>query len=249
MDRIRTAFITGASSGIGAALARRLARADIEVALAARSRDALEHVATDIRSAGGRARIVPLDVTDVAAVYQTMRQLDDEVPIDLVVANAGIGKQRWSGKLKWQDIEPTLKLNVLGATATLMALIERFVARKRGHLVGISSLAAYRGLPKSAVYSGSKAYLSTFLESLRLDLQGVGITVSDIRPGYVRTPMTSGSDKLPFVLEANDAAEDIARAIFARKAVHAFPQPLALGARSLALVPARAYQWLGPKLG
>src|SRR5690606_13650507 len=143
MPDVRTAFITGASSGIGAALAKLLASEGVEVALAARRIEALEAVAAEIESEGGRARVCPVDVGDPAAVRAVIRDADEAMGgLDLVVANAGLGKTRWSGKLTWADCAPMLQVNVIGATATLIAILDRMVERKHGHLVGISSLAA-----------------------------------------------------------------------------------------------------------
>ena len=241
----RSAFITGASSGIGAALAKRLAQSGIEVGLAARRETELAVLAEEIRAAGGRAKVYPLDVTDAPAVTRTVLRADEELGgLDLVIANAGVGKSRWSGKLSWEDCEPTLQVNVIGATATLLAAVPAMVERGRGHLVGVSSLAAYRGLPKNAVYSASKAYLSILLEGLRIDLASAEIAVTDIRPGYVKTAMTEGNKKMPFLLEAEGAAREIMDAIAARKDVHAFPFPMAMGMRSVASLPNAIYDRL-----
>ena len=249
MAQYRTAFITGASSGIGAAVAMRLAKAGVAVVLAARRQDQLRAVAEEIAAAGGQARVEPLDVTDPRAVHETMQRVDAQMDgIELVVANAGVGKARWSGKLTWPDIEPTLAVNVVGATATLTALLPRMVERGRGHLVGISSLAAYRGLPKQAVYSASKAYLSHFLEALRADLQDTPIAVTDIRPGYVKTPMTEHNQRMPFVIEVEEASAEIHKAIVQRRAVHAFPAVLAAGARSMTALPGPLYRRLASKV-
>jgi short-subunit dehydrogenase len=247
---LRTAFITGASGGIGEALARLLADHGLEVGIAARREDELARIADEIARAGGRARPYPLDVTDPARVQATLGRADDELGgIDLVIANAGIAAMRWSGKTDWAHCAPMLGVNVIGATATLIALLPRMVERKRGHVVGVSSIAAYRGLPKLAVYSASKAYLSAFLEALRVDLAGAGVHVTDVRPGYVRTAMNADSKrKLPFLMEASAAAQEIWDAIVARKAVHAFPLPVATAMRSIALLPNVFYDRMAGKV-
>jgi short-subunit dehydrogenase len=242
LNGYRTAFVTGASSGIGAVLCKRLSELGLEVVLAARREAELHELAREIAADGGKAHVCPLDVADPLAVTETMRRIDDELGgIDLVVANAGVGKTRWSGKLRWEDCAPTIGVNVVGASATLTALIGRMVKRQRGHLVGISSLAAYRGLPRNAAYCASKAFLSTFLESLRVDLGTTGVVVTDIRPGFVKTPMTEGNAKMPFLMEVDRAAQEIVDAIAARKGVHAFPLALALGVRSVATLPNAIY--------
>jgi short-subunit dehydrogenase len=236
-------FITGASGGIGRALSLRLARDGAHIALAARRAERLEDLAREIRAAGSEASVHVVDVRDVEDLTRTIRAADDAVGgLDLVIANAGIGTHRFSGKLSWADCEPTLRVNVDGAVATLVALMDRMVERRRGHLVGISSLAQYRGLPKSAVYSASKAFLSTFLEGLRVDLRTAGIAVTDVRPGFVRTEMTEkNTHPMPFILDAPEAAEIIARGVAAKAPVVAFPWQLATVVRSASVLPPAIY--------
>jgi short-subunit dehydrogenase len=235
---IRTALITGASSGIGAALARRLAAEGIAVALTARREDALRTLAGEIEAAGGSASVHPVDVSDPAATVAAIQAADDALGgLDLVIANAGVGSGLWSGKLTWADCADVVAVNVAGATATLCAVLPRMVERKRGHLVGVSSIAGLRGLPKFAAYSASKAYLSTFLEALRADLRGTGVRVTDVRPGYVRTAMTADNKGMPFLITAEDAAERIWKAIRGRRSVVTFPLPMAGGARIMAALP------------
>jgi short-subunit dehydrogenase len=242
----RTALITGASSGLGAELARRLAGRGVEVALVARREEALAELAEEIRSAGGRARCYPGDVTDPEAITGLIQGADDEMDgLDLVVASAGIGHGRWSGKLTWKDCAPVIAVNVVGAVATLTAVLPRMAKRKRGHIVGLSSIAAFRGIPKMACYCGSKAFLSNFLESVRIDLRKTGVAVTEIRPGFVKTPMLDKFDKLPpFTLELEDAASRILRAIESRRSVITFPLPVAMAMRSMSVVPAPVYAWL-----
>lgn len=241
-DSIRTAFITGASSGIGAALARHLAAEGITVALAARREDPLQQLADEIAAAGGTASIYPLDVSDPETTEATVRRADDALGgLDLVIANAGVAPSRWSGKLRWADCSNALAVNVAGATATLTAVLPRMVERKRGHLVGVTSIAGLRGLPKMAAYSASKAYLRVFLESLRLDLQGTGVRVTEIRPGYVRTPMTKDNASTSFIVSAEDAAARIWKATRSGRAVLTFPLPMAGAAALLSAMPNALY--------
>ncbi len=239
----RTAFITGASSGIGAALAARLAAHGVEVALAARRAPELEALAAQIGGAGGRARVYPLAVTNPAEVERTLLAADDELGgIDLVVANAGVSTQRWAGKLTFADCARTIDVNVTGAAATLVALLPRMVERGRGHLCGVSSLAQYRGLPRSAAYSASKAFLSTFLEGIRVDLRSTPVCVTDVRPGFVKTPILEGATHpMPFLVPVERAAEIIHRALDSQDAVVAFPWQLATLARSTRMLPAAVY--------
>lgn len=235
----RTAFVTGASSGIGRAVAIHLASLGVEVALGARREDALTALATEIIARGGKARSYALDVSDPEATTRVLKRADDQMDgVDVVIANAGMSDSKWSGRLTWADCAPTLAVNVTGAVATIVALMERMIERKRGHLVGVSSLAGYRGLPKMAAYSASKAFLSTFLESVRVDLRGTGVHVTDVRPGFVRTPMNAGSDrKLPFLMEADAAADRIVQGIRRAEDVVEFPWQLASITRSARFLP------------
>jgi short-subunit dehydrogenase len=165
--------------------------------------------------------------------------------LDLVVANAGTGVARPAHKLRWQDIEPVLQVNVLGAFATLQAAIGPMVARGRGTLCGVSSLAALRGLPTSGAYGASKAALSTFLETLRLDLARQGVRVVDVRPGFVDTAMSrSNRFKMPFLLDAADAARRTLQGIDQGRAVVSFPWPTALAMETLESMPDRLYRAL-----
>lgn len=239
----RTALVTGASSGIGASLAIRLARDGTEVVLAARREDALASVARTIEAGGGKARIEVLDVADGPATADAVRRLDDALGgLELVVANAGVGGMRWSGSMSFEDCAPMIDVNVTGTLATLTAILDRMVDRGRGHVVGVTSMAGVRGLPHNAVYSASKAFTRTFLESLRVDLAGTGVAVTEVRPGYVRTPMTDALDapKL-FMVEPDVAAEVIARGLARRDPLIAFPWAMATLTRSIGWLPAAVY--------
>ncbi len=165
--------------------------------------------------------------------------------IDLVIANAGTNVERWSGALTWEDFRAGAAVNLDGSVATLLALLPRLCERKRGHLVGVSSHAQYRGLPGNAMYSATKAFLSRFLESLRVDLRSVGVAVTDVRPGFVDTPMTAAaSGPHPFLLKPERAAQIIVGGVDKRRAVVAFPWQLAFVSRCGLLLPPRLYEWI-----
>ena len=195
---------------------------------------------------GGRADVCRLDVPDAAAVHAAVQHWDSETGgLDLVVANAGAGVARPAHKLEWKDIETTLQVNVLGAFATLHAAMGPMVARGRGTLCGVSSLAALRGLPASGAYAASKAALATFLETLRLDLARKGVTVVDVRPGFVDTAMTRPNRfKMPLLLEPADAARRALRGIERGQAVVSFPWPTALAMGTLENLPDSLYRTL-----
>ncbi|EDM77162.1 oxidoreductase, short chain dehydrogenase/reductase family protein [Plesiocystis pacifica SIR-1] len=224
----RSALITGASSGIGAAIAHTLAAEGSSVVLAARREDKLAEVAESIAKAHGadKVRVQVLDVSDPERTEATVRELDGELAFDLVIANAGVSKSTPGPKLSWKAVETVVSVNVCGAVATLTGALPGMVERGAGHLVGVSSVAKYRGLPSSAAYCASKAFLSTFLESLRVDLHHAGIRVTDIRPGFVETEMTAGIPNKPFEVTAADAAQRVVRAIHRGRGVFIFPVPM-----------------------
>jgi NADP-dependent 3-hydroxy acid dehydrogenase YdfG len=226
----RNILITGASSGIGRALAAQYASGGARLALAARRADELERTLALVRERGGDGIVLPLDVTDPVAVRGTVERAARELGgLDMVIANAGYGGQTPAATLRWEDTAPMLRTNIEGALATLIAAVPIMVAQKKGHLVGISSLAGRRGLPQAATYSATKAAVSTFLESLRLDLAPVGIKVTDVQPGFVQTPGTAdNTNPMPFLWPVEKAARVIARRLERAPAIISFPWPLAL---------------------
>jgi NADP-dependent 3-hydroxy acid dehydrogenase YdfG len=241
--RPRTLLITGASSGIGKALALEYARGGSRMALCARRDAELADVGKEVRELGGDAICIKLDVRDVDAVAEAVRRADRELgSLDMVVANAGRGDTKLSTRMTWDDVGPVLDVNVRGALATLVAAIPVMVAQKGGHLVGVSSLAGIRGLPTSAAYSASKAALSTFLESLRIDLAPVGIRVTDVQPGFVATPINEHADyPMPFRWPVGKAARHIARRLERAPAMVAFPWQLVIATRIARVLPAWMY--------
>ncbi len=240
----RTAVVTGASEGIGRSLAHALARRGAHVVAVARRGDRLDALVAEIEALGGRARAEVLDVGDTAQVIERLQSLDDELSgIDLVVANAGVGRQRPASRLTWADVEPVMRVNALGAMATLVALLPRMAERGSGTLVGVSSLAALRALPATAAYGASKAALTSFIDSLRLDLRGTGVHAMTVHPGFVESAMTAKNHfKMPFLLTADAAAERMVRAIEARTPLYEFPVPTALAMHAAAWVPRWAFE-------
>src|SRR5262249_45761712 len=137
---------------------------------------------------------------------------------------------------------------LLGAAATVSGALPGMVERNRGHVVGISSIAAWRGMPQSCAYSGSKAGLATFLESLRVDLRDTGVVVTTVFPGFVKTEMTAKNKfPMPFILELDQAVRIILRALDQDRATCAFPRPLAAAARTLPFLPQAVYEFVASK--
>jgi short-subunit dehydrogenase len=236
-------LVTGASSGIGEALAGEFGRRGASVGLLARREEVLVEVARKIEAAGGRAISVACDVRDAEAVRAaTLRVSEHFGRIDVLVANAGIGEITLARKFDIEVVTQVFSVNVLGAMNSVAAVLPEMLARGAGQIVGISSLAAFRGFPGSGAYCASKAALSTFFESLRAELRPRGIYVTTIHPGFIDTPMTRGrNQKMPFLQDAEQAARQMIRAIEARRRTYAFPWQLATIARLGKLIPNALY--------
>jgi short-subunit dehydrogenase len=237
MDQV--AVVTGASSGIGQALARVLAEEGWKVGLLARRRENLEELAGAIQRAGGKCEVAAADVgrrDQVLAAFETLRH--SLGPIDLLIANAGTGAPTLLEPCNIEQIETMFRVNVLGVVYCIEAVLPEMLARQRGHLAAVSSLAAYKGLPGESAYCASKAALNTYMEGLRIHVRNRGIAVTTICPGFVRTPMTAvNSFKMPFLLEADEAARRIARALRRRVKVYNFPWQMTLIMKLCAWLP------------
>ncbi len=237
-------LLTGASSGIGEALAFEISKRGGILGLLARREDRLKEITKDIEDAGGVVSYFPADVTDKKAVFAAAENLRDEFgKIDVMIANAGIG----GNNKKTRNIEPeavaaVINVNLLGAVNSVSAVLPEMLERKSGHLVAISSLAGFRGLPKSAAYSASKAGMTAFFESVRLDVQNKGVDVTIIQPGFIKTPLTSGREnKMPFIMELDDSISHFLKAIEKKKKFAAFPWQLATFVRLGRVLPAWLY--------
>ncbi len=230
MAHFETALITGASSGLGYAIALELARRGTrKFAIAARRVEPLETLAAELKALGAEAKIVQLDVSEHDEVVRVVKELDEELGgFDLVLANAGIGSSGPALQVGFESLRNTINVNVLGAMATLSAVLRPMAKRGRGTLAGMSSLASHRGLPGSGAYSASKAALSTWLDTVRADIAKTGVRVTDIRPGFVKTPMTDKHTfKMPFLVDLDVAAKRCVRDLERGKAVCTFPAPMA----------------------
>jgi NADP-dependent 3-hydroxy acid dehydrogenase YdfG len=247
---IKTALITGASSGIGRATALWFTKRGAKVYACARRTSMLEELA---KQAPGQIIPVALDVSKEAETVKKIQELDDQCGgLDLVLANAGVGDTTPAHNSTWEMVERVLKVNVMGAAATLTAVLPRMIARKRGRIAGVSSIAAYRGLGGISCYSGSKAFLSTFLESIKVDLYGSPVRATCIEIGYVKSEMSDkvAADEvtwMPFRMETELAADKIARAIVKGKGRIAFPWLHVLSAQGIAAIPTPLFQPLAQR--
>jgi short-subunit dehydrogenase len=206
-------MITGASSGIGRALALELGKRGYSLALAARSEDRLELIRKEIVSAHNPpvVAIRALDVTDYDDVFEAVDDMAEELGgLDIVFANAGIGLGERVGRGDFKKVRRTVEVNLIGAMATVDAAAAYFLKKGRGHIVGTSSVAAFRGMPRNAAYSASKAGFAVYLETARIELLKKNIHVTVLYPGYIDTPLNQMLKRRPFLISAEKGAAIIA---------------------------------------
>jgi len=211
----KVVFLTGASSGIGEALAVALAEKGAILGILARREDLLKSLAEKCEKIGGKTRVFPCDVTDETGVTESIKSLQKEFgKIDILICNAGIGGSMHAKDLTNEAFRKVIDVNLMGAVYAVTAVLPQMIERNSGQLVAISSLAGFRGLPMSASYSASKGAMTNFFESLRLDLLQNEIAVTIIQPGFILTPLTSDrKNKLPFLMKLDDAIPLFIRAI------------------------------------
>lgn len=252
----QVAVITGASTGIGHALARELASQGARVGLLARRQELLAQLADQIRQAGGTAAIAPADVGERGQLKAAIAELRQQLgPIDLLIANAGVGVSTRLDQSNIDDVERMVRVNLLGVIYSIEAVLPEMLQRGKGHLAAVSSLAAYKGLPGESGYCCTKAAVNAYLEGLRIQLKPLGIHVTCICPGFVQTPMTATHQfEMPFLMSAEEAARRILVGLRRRVGVLNFPWPMTLLLKASRWAPdwvVRRYmsQHLGPGFG
>lgn len=245
----KVVLLTGASSGIGRGLAIEIARRGATLGLVARRAELLDEIVAEIESNGGRALTLVADVKDALSIREQADRLRREVgPIDMLIANAGIGGASHATRMDPERVAEVIKINLIGAANSVAAVLPEMAERNQGHLVAISSLSAYRGLAKSAAYCSSKAGLSAFFESLRVDLRATNIKVSIIHPGFIKTALTAGRQaKMPYLMELDEGVNKILGAIEKEKKSYAFPWQLASVVRLGLLMPIWMYDWIAER--
>ena len=237
-------FITGAGSGLGRQLALTFAAEGAAILGIDLKPDLLEALGKDLASA--RYAWAVADVTDLDALRRAVKDLEQRVgPIDMLIANAGIGRDTSALNFHAEDVEAQVRVNLIGVANSIDAVLPGMLVRGRGHIVAMSSLAAYRGLPKMAGYCATKAGVNGLLEGLRIELRPRGIDVSIICPGWIRTPLTADIKvPQPFMMDVDYAARRIVEAIRKKKRFFAFPGPSVRRMRLLRWLPARVSDWL-----
>lgn len=242
-------FITGASSGLGAALARAYAARGAMIALVARRKTALTELAATLPA---QSFIYPLDVADAAALQHVADDFVARAGVpDVVIANAGVSVGTLTEE---QDdikaFERVFAINVLGMVNTFAPFAAAMRTRGSGRLVGIASVAGVRGLPGAGAYSASKAAVFAYLESLRVEMHNSGVKVVTIAPGYIKTPMTAVNDyAMPFLLDADVAAERMLRVIERGARTTVVPWQMGVVAAVMRRLPDALYDRLASRAG
>lgn len=233
-------WIIGASYGIGAALAERLAAGGKEVWASARSADKLEALAA---KSNGRIHALPLDVTDQPSITAARDRIEAAGgPPDTVVLNAGTHQPVAAKDFASADLRKVLELNVMGVANGIETVLPGMLERNRGRLAIVASVAGYAGLPTSAYYGCSKAGLINMVESLAFDLRQTGVKLQLINPGFVKTPLTDKNDfDMPFIVPVEEAAKAIAKGLESDKFEIAFPTPFVLILKALRMLPYWVY--------
>ncbi|HEX9392105.1 MAG TPA: SDR family oxidoreductase [Usitatibacteraceae bacterium] len=241
-------FITGASSGIGESLARLYAARGAQLGLVARRSDFLERVQQELAATGDcKPAVYACDVRDAATLRAAAADFITRFGVpDIVIANAGVSRgtltENADDLQAFQDIFDT---NVMGMINTFHPFVQPMKDAGGGTLVGVASVAGFRGIPGASAYSASKAAAIRYCESLRVELREAGVSVVIICPGYIRTPMTDVNKfRMPFLISADDAAARFARAIDRRTSFTVIPWNMGIAARVLRLLP----NWLYDRL-
>jgi NAD(P)-dependent dehydrogenase (short-subunit alcohol dehydrogenase family) len=238
----KTAWITGASSGIGRALALALAREGVVVAASARSREALEALAAE--AGNGRILPTPLDVADRAAVTAAAEAAIRVFrgPPDLAVLNAGTYLPMSAEAFDAARFRTQVEVNLMGTVHMLESLLPAYLAANKGHIAIVSSVAGYRGLPTGAAYGATKAALNNLAESLKYDLDRAGVKLQLVNPGFVKTPLTDKNDfKMPFLMPVEKAVARMIAGLQTNRFEITFPRRFTWQLKLLRLLPYRLY--------
>jgi NADP-dependent 3-hydroxy acid dehydrogenase YdfG len=225
----RNILITGASSGLGAALALEYAKIGNKLHLQGRDATRLEDIANQCRKRGALVDTQIIDVTDAVSMQDWIRLADAATPLDLLIANAGISAGTGGDSESSEQVRRIFATNIDGVINSVQPIIPLMLARKSGQIAIMSSLAGIRALPSSPAYSASKACVRYYGESIRGNLLKDGVSVSVVCPGYIKTPMTAVNNfPMPFIMSAEKAAHIIASRLKCGHGRIAFPLPLYL---------------------
>lgn len=243
----KIAWITGASSGLGAATALRLIKEGWVVAATARSADKIEVLIHHVAIFGGGGKIVsyPGDVTDARQVGDIVARIESELgPIDLALLNAGVYLPDTTETFSATRLREQYETNVIGTANCLEPVLALFRERNKGHIAIVASVAGYRGLPRSLSYGSSKAALINLAEALAIELRATKVKVQVINPGFIKTPMTDRNDfYMPMLMDVDKAAEELVRGLNGGFFEISFPWIFATLTKLVGLLPDRLYIW------
>lgn len=235
-------WITGASSGIGRAVALRYARDGAAVAVSARSAASLDDLAAE-PAAGGRIHPFPVDVTDRDAMAATVRRIEADLGlIDLAILNAGTHRPFDGTQFDPAIFDELIAVNLIGTVNGLNAVLPAMQARRGGHVAIVASVAGYAGLPTAAAYGATKAAMINMAEALKFDLDRVGIRLSLVNPGFVRTPLTDKNEfSMPALMEVEDAARAMIEGLSRKGFEVTFPRRFTYFLKLIRMLPYRVY--------
>jgi 3-oxoacyl-[acyl-carrier protein] reductase len=245
-------LITGAANGIGRATAMELARNGVRMGLIDIDTEGLESLAKELHAVGATFVVAAADVSRRRPLLQAVKEIEAALsPVDVLLACAGYGTLNLVPDLALDTLRRTFEVNMFGVAESIEAVLPGMLKRGRGHLVGVASLAGYRGFPWMISYSASKAALIAYLEALRPGLARRGITVTTVCPGFVRTAMSTG---VPYkrkvkMIEPEQAALHLVRAILRRPRNCVFPWSMRMGLAILKLMPDRVFDWMMRRAG
>lgn len=233
------ALITGGASGVGRALALALAERGWAIAALDCQEAGLLTLTTELKTAQRCCAWAVADVTRPEALCEKVHELEQALgPIELLIASAGIGAETSALDLQTATIAQIIDVNLKGVANTIAAVLPGMVQRRRGHVVALSSVASFRGLPRMLAYCASKAGVNAFMEGLRTEVRPLGLYVTTICPGWIRTPMTASlHDQLPDMIELDTAIAHILRAIEKKRPFAAFPRATVRRLRLLSWLP------------
>jgi short-subunit dehydrogenase len=239
------AWVTGASAGIGRAVALELARRGFTVIASARRQEALHALTAEAQGISGSIEPAPCDVTDREAVSAVVKRIEEKRPIALALLNAGGASRDARADFGGPGFQATFALNVQGVANCINPVFNAMRERRRGQIAVVGSLSSYGGMPNAYAYAPSKAAVASLTVGLKFLADPVGVTVQLINPGFVRTPLTAGNKyPMPFLMEPDIAARRIVDGLERHSFEIRFPLRLAFIFRALNLLPYRAYFWV-----
>ncbi|MCI5044211.1 MAG: SDR family NAD(P)-dependent oxidoreductase [Aquisalinus sp.] len=236
----RIAWITGASYGLGRALAEHMARKGWQVAISARSEDDLKVFAAESKSWKGQVHAYPCDITNLDDLKQAVVKIEADIgPIEIAVLNAGTHQPMRAHEFDANVFRKLTDINLMGTVNCIEALLPGFYKRQSGQIAVVSSVAGYRGLPTSAAYGMTKAGLINMAEALKPEFDEANILIQVVSPGFVRTPLTDKNDfPMPFIMEPEDAARAFYKGLVSRRFEIVFPWQMGIIFKLIRMLPA-----------